>query len=67
MPQVYSKDLGIKTAHGTPGYHVWAPRVLFADLTGILGYTWKEILGLMISSWKAIAGKELLGRAIKSI
>lgn len=37
MPQVYSKDLRIKIAHKIPGNQVWAPRVLFADLIGILG------------------------------
>lgn len=37
MPQVYSKDLGIKIAHKIHGNQVWALRALFADLIGILG------------------------------
>lgn len=66
MPQVCSKDLGIKTAHGTPGYHVWAPRILFADLIGILGHTWKESFRTDDFSCKATPGKEFPGRAAKS-
>lgn len=50
MPQVCSKGLGIETAHGTPGDHVWAPKVLFANFMGILGYTLKGIFGPVISA-----------------
>lgn len=67
MSQECSKDLGIKTAHGTPGYCTWARRVLFADLMGILGCTLKDTLGLIILSQKAIPGKELPGRTIKCL
>lgn len=65
MSQECSKDLGIKTAYVTPGYCTWALRVLFADLMGILGYTWKETLGLIILSQKTIPGQELPGRTTK--